>query len=94
MPEKPKPERMETDEKRDRSAWKEDQDERGYYYDDSHGYQDYVDQVEGDDEGCDRPADAQTEEASNDDPSLDSSNGLAARSHLSVRRSLISLLPR
>lgn len=40
MPEKPKPEE-ERDGKRDKSSWSEDQKERGYYYDDAHGYEVY-----------------------------------------------------
>ncbi|MGQ0543429.1 MAG: hypothetical protein ACT4O9_16550 [Blastocatellia bacterium] len=32
----------ESDELRKRSKWSDDQEDRRYYYDDSHGYKDYV----------------------------------------------------
>lgn len=41
MPEKPKIEPKEIDEKGDHSTWSEDQKKRGYYYDDAHGYEDF-----------------------------------------------------
>lgn len=59
MPEKPKNEneteekraetKRETDEK-DEGAWSKDQREKGYYYDDNHGYEIYNPDEEDDDE--------------------------------------------
>ena len=44
MQEKPKPEDVEGEDN-----WSKDQKERGYYYDDSHGYEEYT--PESDEEG-------------------------------------------
>lgn len=44
MPEKPKEKReieKEKSDARDKASWSEDQKERGYYYDDAHGYEVY-----------------------------------------------------
>lgn len=55
MSEKPKPEE-ECDEKRDKSLWSEDQNERGYYYDDAHGYEVYrEDKADCDEDENDSP---------------------------------------
>ncbi len=40
MPEKPK-KKKDNMTKPDKSSWSEDQKDRGYYYDDSHGYEIY-----------------------------------------------------
>ena len=51
MPEKPKPESNE--EKKSKmpdGTWENDQRERGYYYDDSHGYEPFDPEKEDDDE--------------------------------------------
>ena len=56
MPKKPKVDRIETEkpaETKDENAWSEDQANRQYYYDDAHGYEEYVeddDENEKDDE--------------------------------------------
>ena len=45
MPKTPKEDRKkieEADESTDKDLWSEDQKERGYYYDDAHGYEKYV----------------------------------------------------
>lgn len=45
MPKTPKEDRKEIDEpdeSLDKDRWGEDQKERGYYYDDAHGYEKYV----------------------------------------------------
>ena len=44
MQEKPKPEDVEREDN-----WSKDQKERGYYYDDAHGYEEYI--PESDEEG-------------------------------------------
>jgi hypothetical protein len=50
MPETPKEKKDRADES-EKSTWAEDQKERGYYYDDSHGYEVYDPDSEADD--CD-----------------------------------------
>lgn len=54
MPETPKQKGkpVEPDEK-DRSSWSEDQQKRGYYYDDAHGYEKYEPEKDDDDDSDD-----------------------------------------
>ncbi len=60
MPEKPKEEPKPPAEpagscdEKDEDLWESDQKERGYYYDDAHGYEVYEDEVEADDEHDDQ----------------------------------------
>ena len=56
MPENPKKKSEATEnpedkfEKNEKSSWSKDQQEKGYYYDDAHGYQIYNPDEEDDDE--------------------------------------------
>ena len=50
MPEKPKTEPKEIDEKSDHPTWSEDRKKRGYYYDDAHGYENFDPDAELDEE--------------------------------------------
>lgn len=49
MPDPPK-EKTKEDEKPDREAWSDDQENRRYYYDDAHGYKEYDPEKDEDDE--------------------------------------------
>ena len=56
MPETPKQkDKPAKSDERDRSSWSEDQQKRGYYYDDAHGYEKY--EPETDDEIDDKSED-------------------------------------
>ena len=49
MPETPKKKRDVDNQKSDeKDSWREDQKERGYYYDDAHGYEVYVPEEDDD----------------------------------------------
>ena len=51
MPETPKQKDKSADvDEKDRSSWSDDQRERGYYYDDAHGYEKYEPEKDEDDE--------------------------------------------
>jgi hypothetical protein len=61
MPKTPKEDSKEideTEESRDKDRWSEDQKERGYYYDDAHGYEKYIEDEDEDEEA--RNAEART----------------------------------
>ncbi len=51
MPKKPKEDHKESDKTEElpnKACWSEDQKERGYYYDDAHGYEKYVEDEDDD----------------------------------------------
>jgi hypothetical protein len=59
MPKTPREDRKkieEADESPDKDRWSEDQKERGYYYDDAHGYEKYVEDEDEDEEARDAEA--------------------------------------
>ncbi len=58
MPETPK-QKDKPDEpaEKDRSSWSEDQQKRGYYYDDAHGYEKYEPEKDDEIDDLDKEAD-------------------------------------